>query len=348
MKKARYFKFLGMNGEERIIKYEGDATFGFVNGRWMAEPSLITKINGRDPDSSVVEITEKEACKIVGVKHGLKIFYYMSFLIPVVIIIAGIYIGKYAINVFIENKKEEEAVYNKTYEERLEEVIVLEENEVDVTKNYDKTTIDSLYAIIPFSSSSTKSAYQKDKNNINNLDTISLFGTMVSIYIDECSTTDEGCLFSVEKLKGKISSTYNGYNGYNALSKPLEFISSDNKYVCTLNEDDNYLCKSNNKLMKSYRVSDIVKVTEKDDELYIYEASIYVKDEYEKDNKYLYSIYRLTNGTMGITSCTLESECKELEDPFEKYKSSSVIYKHTYKKNSNGYYWYSTDLYNKL
>ena len=349
-KRVRYYKFLGMNGEERIIKYVDDTTFGFVNGRWMSEPSLITKINGRDPDSSVVEITEKEAAKIVGVKGGSKFFYYLSFLVPIIIIIGGVYFGRFAINSYQENKENEKEVYNKTPEERIEEVIKLADNEKDITKTFDKNSIQELYVKIPFSASSSKTAYQKDKNSINTLDTAALFGTVVTMYSKECIDNDGKCDFSVELLKNEVALTYNGYNGYNVLSTPLEFISQDNKYVCTLNDERLvYDCSKYNKMMKSYRDYKIVKVTQDEENLYLYESSVFVKDEYEKDDKFSYSVYRLTNGTLNLATCTLDSGCKELDSAYNTYKGSSVIYKHTYKKDSSGkYYWYTTELHNKL
>ena len=84
----RYFKFKGVNGEDRIIREQDSLTDTFISGRWMREPSLIAKINGTDHDETVMEISEKEAMTIIGVPQTSKtrglityIASYFSYLI---------------------------------------------------------------------------------------------------------------------------------------------------------------------------------------------------------------------------------------------------------------------------
>ena len=66
-RKVRFFKYKGVNKEDKIIREHDNLTETFINGRWMSDPSLITKINGTAHDETVVEITEKEAMTIIGI-----------------------------------------------------------------------------------------------------------------------------------------------------------------------------------------------------------------------------------------------------------------------------------------
>lgn len=116
-RKVRYFKYKGVNGEDRIIREQDSLTDTFISGRWMREPSLIAKINGTDHDETVVEISEKEAMNILGVPTTSKTRGLITYIIPVILIILLVIIGSLAIKRFKDNNKEKNAIYEKSLNE---------------------------------------------------------------------------------------------------------------------------------------------------------------------------------------------------------------------------------------
>lgn len=344
----RYFKFRVTNGEDRVMReYEGK-TEVFISGRWMSEPSLITKINGRDPDDTLVEIDEKEAMKILGISVTSKTANYLSYIIPVILIILLVVVGNIALKRFKDSEKEKNAIYNKSLNERINEVINVKENEEDITKDTSSDLINELYSLIPFSASSLKNAYQSASTNINMIDSTNLYASAITHCNNkkDCLISGEGS-YSIEDIKTAISHIFNGYNGYNVLSTPDTFVSSDNKLKCDLEESrTSYYCHKNDSLENTYRDYDIVKVTkEEDNTINLYESSVLVYKEYELDNVNYYTIFRYNNASVPILKCDAENTCEKIKNAYATYGNSSVIYKHTLKKDQSGnYYWYGTEL----
>lgn len=343
----KYFKFKGVNGEDRIIRYHDDVTETFISGRWMSEPSLITKINGRDPDDTLVEIDEKEAMDILGIHVSSKTANSLSYIVPIILVILLIVVGSIAIKRFKENVKEENAIYEKSLNERINEVINVKDNEEDVTKDTSKERVFELYSLIPFSPSSLKSAYQSDSTNISMIDSTNLYATAITHCNNtgDCIVSGEGS-YTIDDIKTAIAHIFNGYNGYNVLSTPDSFVSSDNKLKCDLEESrTSYYCHKNDSLENTYRDYDIVKVTKEEDTINLYESSILVYKEYEFENVNYYTIYRYNNATVPILKCDIENPCEKIKNPYATYGNSSVLYKHVLKKDLSGnYYWYSTEL----
>lgn len=343
----RYFKFKGVNGEDRIIREQDSLTDTFISGRWMREPSLIAKINGTDHDETIMEISEKEAMAIIGVPQTSKTRSLITYIVPVILIILLVIVGSMAIKRFKDNSKEKNAVYEKSLNERINEVINVKDTEEDVTKDISEDLKKDLYNLIPFSASSLKNAYQSTSTNINMIDSINLYATAITHcnIKNDCLVSGEGS-YSIEDIKTAISHIFNGYSGYNVLSTPESFISLDNKLKCDLEENKtSYYCHKNDSLENTYRDYDIVKVTKEDDNIILYESSVLVYKEYEFENVNYYTVYRYSNATGPILSCNIENPCEKLKNPYATYGKSSIIYKHIFKKDASGnYYWYSTEV----
>lgn len=343
----RYFKFKGVNGEDRIIREHDSQTETFISGRWMSEPSLITKIDGSAHDETLKEISEKEAMNILGVHASSKTMNILSYIVPIILVILLIVVGSIAIKRFKDNAKDKKSLYEKSLTERINEVIKVKETEEDITKDISQDTIKELYDLIPFSASSLKGAYQSESTNINMIDSTNLYATAITHcnIKNDCLVSGEGS-YNVEDIKTAISHIYNGYNGYNVLSTPDTFISSDNKLKCDLEETrTSYNCHNNDSLENTYREYDIVKITEDEDTINLYESSILVYKEYELENVNYYTVYRYSNATSSILKCNVENPCEKLKNAYATYGNSSVLYKHSFKKDSSGnYYWYGTEL----
>lgn len=342
----KYFKFK-VNGEYRVMRYHNNDTEYFISGRWMSEPSLIAKINGQDHDATFAEISEKEAMAILGIHIYSKTASSLYYIIPIILIVLLVVVGSIAIKRFKDNAKEQNAIYEKSLNERINEVIHIKDNEEDVTKDTSSDTIKELYRLIPFSASSLKSAYQSDSTNINMIDSINLYATAITHCnnTDECLVSGEGS-YSIDDIKIAISHIFNGYNGYNVLSTPDSFISSDNKLKCDLEENrTSYYCHKNDSLENTYRDYDVVKVTKEEDTINLYESSVLVYKEYEFKNVNYYTVYRYSNATVPILKCDIENVCEKIKNAYAIYGNSSVIYKHILKKDLSGnYYWYGTEL----
>ena len=346
-RKVRFFKYKGVNKEDKIIREHDNLTETFINGRWMSDPSLITKINGTAHDETVVEITEKEAMTIIGIPITNKKINIITYVVPIIFIILLIILGSFAIKRLKDSYKEKNAINEKSLTERINEVIKVKDGEEDVTKDISQDIIKDLYNLIPFSASSLKNAYQSESTNINMIDSINLYATAITHCNNknDCLVSGEGS-YSIEDIKTAISHIFNGYNGYNVLSTPETFVSLDNKLKCDLEESKtSYYCHKNDSLENTYRDYDIVKITKEEDDMILYESSILVYKEYEFENVNYYTVYRYSNASIPIISCNIDNPCEKIKNPYATYGKSSIIYKHIFKKDLSGnYYWYSTEV----
>lgn len=343
----RYFKYKGINKEEKIFRYNNENTEIFINGRWMIEPSLITKIDGSAHDETVEEISEREAMNIIGVPISSKTRNAITYIVPLILIVLLIIIGSFAIKRFRDSNKEKNAIYDKTLNERINEVIKVQDSEEDITKDIPKEEIKDLYNLIPFSASSLKNAYQEANTNINMIDSTNLYATAITHcnIKNDCLISGEGS-YSIEDIKTAISHIFNGYGGYNVLSTPDTFVSSDNKLKCDLEENRiSYYCHKNDSLENTYRDYDIVKVTKEENSIILYESSILIYKEYKLENVFYYTIYRYSNAKEPILTCNIDNPCEQLKNPYATYGKSSIIYKHVFEKDLSGnYYWYTTEV----
>lgn len=343
MSKIKYFKFLS-NNVERIMKFDGEKTYGFVNGRWMIEDSLLYKINGRNPDPTLVEISENEASEIVGIKNGNKVIYYISFLIPIALIVAAFFVGSMAIDIYNRNKSEKELV-NMSQEEvnrKILDSIILNAKEEDITSSFKEAQ--KLYKLIPFGGVED-SVYKDGVTTISDVEK-SLLLSVALENVDFNSDSNYVRTYDTSLLINEVSKLYNGFAIYDL---PISIYSMNSEYYCIL-DGSIYGCVLNEN-GKTYRSKEIVKVTENKSEnvLYLYEASILVKDErMTAENKCYYELFRYSDARDSFMDCSNKS-CMSLTNPLESYKYKAVIYKHTFKKDMNGsYYWYSTEYNSKV
>lgn len=111
-------------------------------------------------------------------------------------------------------------------------------------------------------------------------------------------------------------------------------------------EDGYYFCEEGGGYAPGgdHHYTSFIKSEEVDDQLYIYEKYLYIDevcdDDYDNCIDYIYTNEDKQNklGEINYEDYETSSEL------FEKYGDNAVTYKHTYKKNSDGnYYWYSVE-----
>lgn len=166
-------------------------------------------------------------------------------------------------------------------------------------------------------------------------------------YTKNSDCTDEFC-FVIRT--DTLSSKYKNYYGESLTEYP-DIILFENSGVCELNSGL-YNCTSNLTDTYSGKLSIIEYIEEDEEYFYIYESVLFVKDmKYEKTTNLSYSYISLSP----VSSKSIDNlgylESKSsilLESVFEAYYTKASVYKHTFIKSGENYYWVSSGVTNDL
>lgn len=160
-------------------------------------------------------------------------------------------------------------------------------------------------------------------------------------------------------VRGETEAKGEGFDAYHAstIEKVYKKFYGDNfnysnpEYIGAggagcFNEGEYYFCEVGGGYGPGgdYHYTTFVKSEEVDNQLYIYVKYLYVDevcdDDYDNCIDYIYANEDKQNKLGEINYEDYETS----SDLFEKYGDNAVTYKHTYKKNSDGnYYWYSVE-----
>lgn len=360
MGKNRFFKYIS-GTEIKLIRYHDGVTDGFVNNKWMREPSLLYKINGKIDEPTLQEISEDEAMKIAGVRKQSKAMYYFSFLIPILIIIVLVFALKIAFQNYKSNKRLNELMNSSNRNSLIADLVKLNDGEkllfpLDTEDNKDNEYNKIYNELLPKGLFYNNSIYDKSGIDINTIDSRALYEAAYNYCLNndfacEYISSDNGIYsYSSESLKKAIKNLFN----FDTNTIPDYFYFKDKYYICKLNNDI-YNCSLNEELNDkfSFVSSNIIKITEDEYNIYIYDGSVYIKDKVEKDGETHFQAYRYIDATDLITDCSKNScigveKDGESNNAYDAYSYKGAIFKHTFRKSNGNYSWQKSEFYREI
>ena len=157
----------------------------------------------------------------------------------------------------------------------------------------------------------------------------------------------------IEYLYGSVDFDFNKYNRENGITESNSDIGTGLKFkdlYCNKYVNEEYYCysfKDNSEYIKTEEYRKLIKVDTKDEYMYLYDYHFTVAPIYAEEGMFTetYSIHVDENAMVGRIE---EKELSDLNDKYEGIekivKDKKIMYKHTFKKDKSGnYYWISTE-----
>lgn len=228
-----------------------------------------------------------------------------------------------------KTKEEENKEQNNNQEEESEEQVTLSERELEEYLKY-----------IPQDNMNENQNMYINPKSINELTPETLLGATLNYadkYTDLRITTELGdeFLFSKDKINELMQKLYN---------KEVPQLEAEIEFGCVFysEQDDNHYIQSGGCGSEGIHLSKIDSYQATEEELIIYEYGAYVEEIEGSD--YVAIIKDYISGE----SSYIGMPCPDTENDYSCYLEESLndytLYKHTFKKNDTGYYWYSTEV----
>lgn len=161
-------------------------------------------------------------------------------------------------------------------------------------------------------------------------------------YVDENgSTICDWCAYSGELVQNKVRELYGDFSKVD--NQDFSYYEESCRYS---EAKDYYYCENGGGGPRPDNITKVYKAEESDDAIYIYEKYLFLSNDWDEDDITILSRTLWDNILMQnkIDSWNKEEDTKTTEEIMTKYESQASLYKHTFKKNKDGnYYYYSTE-----